>query len=151
VRLFLTAITSFGFVFIASCLDLGGCSDDEVARVTDPGGSVDAVLFERNCGATTSFSYRVYVVSRGSRLDPATESAAAYLYGAGRSDSASGANLRWTADELRIEYLQAREATVRDSTVHVGTRDIRVVLEPGIADIHAPGGGMLYNLRGRQR
>jgi hypothetical protein len=36
---------------------------------------------------------------------------------------------------------------VRDSSATAGRRDIRIVLRDGVADAHAPGGGMLYNLR----
>ncbi|MBL8397465.1 MAG: hypothetical protein JNL84_04855 [Candidatus Accumulibacter sp.] len=38
---------------------IGEPSKDEVARVVSPSGNIDAVLFETNGGATTSFGYEV--------------------------------------------------------------------------------------------
>jgi hypothetical protein len=43
------------------------CTFDEVARATNPSGKVDAVLVERNGGATTSFGYNIYVGDSASR------------------------------------------------------------------------------------
>jgi hypothetical protein len=51
---------------LSGCFDITGkITQDEVARVPGPSGGVDAVLFERNGGATPSFGYVVYVVPRG--------------------------------------------------------------------------------------
>jgi hypothetical protein len=136
---------------------LGGCSFgdwswDEVARVTAPGGDVDAVLIERNGGATTSFGYEVFVVPRGKSIVQSAENSTASLYGAVRSDSAYGANLRWVAgNELAVEYRDSRQASLRDSVVPLAGRSVRVVLRSGVEDPDAPGGGMLYNLQGRPR
>lgn len=53
-------------------------SFDEVSRVTSPSGKVDAVLVERNGGATTSFSYEVFVVPKAKSV--ARRSEIAYLW-----------------------------------------------------------------------
>lgn len=54
------------FVLLASVPLIGGCSDtcanDIVSRVPSPNGKLDAVLFQRDCGATTGFSTQVSVV-----------------------------------------------------------------------------------------
>jgi hypothetical protein len=101
------------------------------------------VLVETNGGATTSFGYDVHVVEKGR---PARDQVA-WLYGAGRNANAYGANLKWTGEnELVIEYLQAREQTLKQATVNVAGRTIKVSLRSGVDDPTARAGGMLYNL-----
>ena len=127
---------------------VGEPSKDEVARVASPSGIVDAVLFETNGGATTSFGYEVYVVEHGAKP---SGSPAVSLYGAVRNEHAYGANLVWpSSDSLAVEYLSAKSAKLNTHTQSVGTQAIRFVLREGIADNTAPSGGMLYNLRGHQ-
>ena len=123
-------------------------SRDEVSRVTAPGGALDAVVVETNTGATTSFGYEVHVVPTGASTRE--EAHVARLYAAVRSDSAYGVNVRWLkADELRIQYLSADNASLKDSVVAVGSHRVRVSLDSGITDSLAQKGGMLWNLRGR--
>jgi hypothetical protein len=74
------------FVMLALAACFAGVSRDEVARVTSPDGTVDAVLVEVNGGATTSFGYQVFLVQRGGkRSDP---SEVAELYEATRNAQA---------------------------------------------------------------
>jgi hypothetical protein len=118
-------------------------SEDEVSRVASHDGRVEAVLVETNGGATTSFGYEVHVVEKG-RL---TGNQVAWLYGAGRNANAYGVNLKWTGDnELVLEYLEAREQTLKQASVNVADRTITVSLRNGVDDPNAPAGGMLYNL-----
>jgi hypothetical protein len=117
----------------------------EVARVTSPDRGIDAVLVETNGGATTSFGYRVHLVPAGSAVD---DQETAFLYAAGRSDCASGVNLRWAGpDRLVVEYLDAERVT--SSAAEIEGRQVAVELKPGVTDPQAPCGGMEYNLRGR--
>jgi hypothetical protein len=119
---------------VAGC---GSVSRDEVA-----------VLVETNGGATTSFGYEVRVLGKGG--DRGDE--VAWLYGAARSNNASGANVRWASDtELLVEYLQAREERLEKNIVHVGGRDVRIVLRNGVTDSAAPAGGMLFNLEQKRK
>jgi hypothetical protein len=140
-------------VFVAALL-LSACevtvvvSHDEVARAPSPDGIVDAVLVETNAGATTSFGYEVHIVPRGG--SPSASSQTGLLYGAIRSESAYGANLKWIApDILSIEYLSAESATLNHPSTSVQGRRITAQLVSGISDPTAPPGGMLYNLQGR--
>lgn len=127
---------------------VGEPSKDEVARVVSPSGKVDAVLFETNGGATTSFGYEVYVVEHGAKP---SGSPAVSLYGAVRNEHAYGANLVWPSpDSLAIEYLSAKSTKLNAHTQSVGTQTIRFALREGVTDNTAPSGGMLYNMRGRQ-
>jgi hypothetical protein len=147
-RLFLTCIISASAV--AACTFWGGSSWDEVARATAPGGLIDAVLIERNGGATTSFGYEVFVVPSGSAVQRDTPGAVASLYGAVRNDNAYGVNLRWQAPGvLAIEYRDAHRAGLNDSVVTVAGQRVRVALRPGVSDPTAPSGGMLWNRQGR--
>jgi hypothetical protein len=91
-------------------MDLWRMVFDEVARVPHPNANVDAVLVETNGGATTSFGYEVFIFPRGQK-PRRSDHAVVSLYGAGRSDHAYGANLRWAPnDTLVVEYLDAQHA-----------------------------------------
>lgn len=127
---------------------VGEPSKDEVARVVSPSGNVEAVLFETNGGATTSFGYEVFVVERGAKP---SGSPAVSLYGAVRNQHAYGANLKWSSPgSLAVEYLRAKSARVNMQAQSVGTQTIHFALRDGVTDNAAPSGGMLYNLRVRQ-
>ena len=127
---------------------VGEPSRDEVARVVSPSGKVDAVLFETNGGATTSFGYQVYVVECGAKP---SGSPAVLLYDAVRNEHAYGANLVWLSPgSLVVEYLSAKFAKLNTQKQSVGTQTIHFVLRDGVTDNAAPSGGMLYNSRGRQ-
>jgi hypothetical protein len=133
-------------VLLITLTVFAGCglvSRHEVVRVLSPDGRIVAVLVETNGGATTSFGYEVRVLGKDSYRGEEV----AWLYGAARSNSAAGANLRWAKDnELLVEYLRAREERLEKSIVHVAGRDVRIALRNGVTDAAAPAGGMLYNL-----
>ena len=137
-----TALTAFLAFVVAGCEPAPGV---EVARAPSPSGAVEAVLFESNGGATTSFGYGVFVVEAGAQVEgPPT----ATLYAAVRSDSAYGVNLRWEDDRtLALVYLSARHtgSAVRSSSPR--GPPIRVIFRDGIEDPEAPAGGMAFNLR----
>lgn len=139
-------------VVLTACIAGSEWSWDEVARVRAPSGRADAVLIETNGGATTSFGYVVFVVPPGSTVPRESSGAAneaARLYGAARNDNAYGATLRWLGgDTLAIEYQEARQDTLLHPVVMM-ERAVQVVLRPGVPDLAAPPGGMLYNLQGR--
>jgi len=119
-------------------------SYDEVARVTSPNGNYDAVLIELNGGATTSFSYEVYITKKNKNLR--FKSSVANFYEAVRSDNAYGVNLIWNNQEtLTIQYLTAKESTLSSEYVKIDDEIINIKLKSGINDPTAPNGGMLYN------
>jgi hypothetical protein len=143
--LFVGAVSLMAWLFSGL---VGEPSKDEVARVVSPTGKVDAVLFETNGGATTSFGYEIYVVERGAQ--PAG-SPAIWLYGAVRNEHAYGANLKWASpDSVAVEFLNAKSVKIKQQTQTIGTQTIRFAVHDGVTDNAAPPGGMLYNLRGRQ-
>jgi hypothetical protein len=132
------------FIFLLA----GEPSKDEVARNISPNGKMDAVLFETNGGATTTFGYEVYVVEHGAQP---SGSPAVSLYGAIRNQHAYGADLKWTSpDSVAVEFLSARFVKIEKPVLSVGTQTVHLVVHEGVLDNAAPSGGMLYNLRGRQ-
>ena len=136
--------TSFVAVALALLTGCGLVSRDEVARVASPDGRVDAVLVETNGGVTEPFAYEVHVVEKGR---PASDQVA-WPYGAARNENAYGASLKWISDiDLVVEYLDARDQTLRRASVSVAGRAIKVSLRSGLSDPTAPSGGMLYNLK----
>ena len=134
------------FAVGAAGCESGGWSWDEVVRARSPDASRDAVLIERNGGATTSFGYEVFVVPHDAQVREGARGAVASLYAATRNAQAYGVNLRWLADDsLGVEYLHAREALVHDAAVGHRPDRLRVVLRAGVEDPGAPSGGMQYN------
>lgn len=141
--IFLTTLLSF-LVLSTGCSLY--TSEDEVARVLSPSGKVEAVLVETNGGATTSFGYRIFLVTKGQKWNKGVE--VAFLYGAGRNDRAYGVNLKWsTAENLRVEYFKAKQADLLKKLVEIADQNITIELQDGIKDENAPAGGMLYNLQ----
>jgi hypothetical protein len=146
----LVAIAAAILFIWLSMLGFGEWSFDEVARVTNLKAEVDAVLVETNGGATTSFGYQVFLLPRGQKPKRGAESVAS-LYGAWRSERASGVNMRWDKDDaLAVEYLDAQYAFLHNASLNVNGHDLAIGMKSGVTDSAAPGGGMLYNLeRGR--
>lgn len=112
----------------------------EVAREVSPDGRIDLVLTEHNPGATASFVYRVHVLPHGGAP---SDAAAAELYGATRSRSAYGADLRWQDERTAVvEYLQAKSADLARPSIEIEGRSITLHLREGIENTDAPPGGM---------
>lgn len=116
---------------------------DEIARVTSPSGELDAVMIETDGGFTISLGYEIYLVPKGEKAVKGGD--VAVLYAARRSKSALGANLRWEKDSLVVEYLTAKHEEQKSDTVTVDGEKVRVLLKPGVEDLSAPEGDMLYN------
>jgi hypothetical protein len=117
-------------------------SSYEVAHVTSPNGSLEAVLTETNGGATTSFGYEVSVGLRGAK----TLDHVATLYGAVRNEQAYGVNLSWAGDHvLRVQYLRAKAVQDVSPTLDMGGQQVKIELQSGVEDPTAPPGGMHYN------
>jgi len=55
---------------VAGCGSADLCANTELRRLSSPDGRLDAVLFERNCGATTGFSSQVSVLPARAVLNP---------------------------------------------------------------------------------
>lgn len=74
----------------------------EIARVTSPDAKIDAVVIEQGGPATNSFSYDVYLVSKGASIPERDDS----VFTADKAEQ--GIRVRWLADRhLRTEYVRA--------------------------------------------
>ena len=99
-------------IFAVALIALSGCSDgcknSRVSRVDAPDGLNSAVMFQRDCGATTSFTTQISVVRRGSEPTGGgnTFRADADHGAAARGDwGGPWAEMRWLApDHLLIRY-----------------------------------------------
>ena len=141
-------VVLLGGALIAVGYVLGGAFDivsrEEVARLPSPDGSFDAVMFEINGGATTSFAYEVHVVEAGKKLSglsagDGAKTAAVHAYG-----TSAGPSLFWSgADHVVIRLGEARKAELQTPTVTLGKRSVAVELVQ-IADPTPPPGGILY-------
>jgi len=57
-------------VLISGCINIAGeWRGEELERAKSPDGIVDAVLVRGDGGATTSYSYLIYLVPSGAKLD----------------------------------------------------------------------------------
>jgi len=112
---------------LAFCIHCGTSSE---LRVPSPGGALDAVIVERNGGATTLMWHDVYVV--GSHGSARARNLVASFYGALRlEDSTRGVSLRWPdSTTLRIEYLCANEGRIVRSELRVSGKSVSVVVSP---------------------
>lgn len=107
------------------CLMLGACSDscsnEVVESVTSPDGAREAVMFQRDCGATTGFSTQVSIIERG---EPLSGSGNVFRadddHGAARTGPWGGswAEMEWLAsDRLLIRYATNSRLFEKDESV----------------------------------
>jgi len=94
-------VVLFGFILVLGCENSNLCVDDEIGRVPSPDKRVEAVITNGNCGATTSYSYRVSVVQAGKAP---VESDTVFL-----ADKTDSVIVSWEASKkLMISYKEAR-------------------------------------------
>ncbi len=85
--------------FLSACIDI--VVRDEMIRINSPDSRVDAVLIRVNTGATTSYSYAVYIVPAGHQVDRKEE-----LF---RADNVDDLEIHWKQPQLlSIRYKKAR-------------------------------------------
>lgn len=74
------------------------CANSSIAEYLAPGGRIKAVVFERDCGATTGFSTQVSLLSIGESLR--NESGNLFV-----ADHAGSIRVSWRPDtQLRVEH-----------------------------------------------
>jgi hypothetical protein len=56
------------FAFAWLIIDTSLCNNDVYEEIASPSGTYKAVIFERNCGATTDFSYQVSILKADKSL-----------------------------------------------------------------------------------
>ncbi len=97
------------FVWLLSGMFDGLCGNTLLAETPSPEGNLRAVVFERNCGATTSFSTQVSVIESGSTLPNEGGNVFVATTGHGKAPSDQGGGpdvqITWLSPTvLRIEY-----------------------------------------------
>ena len=57
------------FLLCLACTSIAGdCGNEVLKEIASPGGKMKAVIFQRDCGATTGFSTQVSVLSKDEKL-----------------------------------------------------------------------------------
>lgn len=91
----------FGLLALVGCEKNDLCVGDEISRASSPDKRVDAVVTKGNCGATTSYSYRVSVVQAG-KIPVESD----MIFFADKTESVS---VSWQAPKkLVVSYKEAR-------------------------------------------
>ncbi|MFO1057194.1 MAG: hypothetical protein U1E53_09525 [Dongiaceae bacterium] len=85
------AVFAAGFVWVLGRLTAPGCEVTERASIPSPDGRHRAVVFSRDCGATTGFSTQLALLGAADRLSIGSDAA---LVVDGRHEL----DVRWTAD-----------------------------------------------------
>ncbi len=111
-----TALLSFLCCFIVllgAALDqsiTGLCGESIINKITSPNGKFEAVIFERNCGATTAFSTHVAIVRNDSSLQQEQKRRSFFVADCDRGKAPAGpeggpeVRLRWISNnQLEIQ------------------------------------------------
>jgi len=99
---------------LSGCLSFG-CENTVVSESPQPGGSYRAVVFVRNCGATTSLSTQVSVLGREVLSD--REGGNVFVTDGGTPED-PGVTVRWlTRDQLEVIYLAHLRVFLQESSV----------------------------------
>ena len=86
---------------------LGPCDDEIVARIASPDGRKDALVFVRNCGATTDLSTQVSIVAANGSP---TEGVVVFV---AESDEPGARRASWGGPWAEARWLSERELLVR--------------------------------------
>jgi hypothetical protein len=107
-KIVLKNIAIMFFIFLLSgCSAFSLCEDKELLRITSPNNKIDAVMIRRNCGATTAYSYRIYLVYRGERVPKGWINEKSGLIFV--ADHVEGESIQWIESNLlEIKYKRAR-------------------------------------------
>lgn len=108
-----------GVMSLSGCSDL--CSNTMISRADSPDGRYSAVIFQRDCGATTGFSTQISVVEKGGEPSGGGNAFRADTdHGAAATGEWQGpwADLAWLAsDHLRIRYAAKSRVFEQNSEV----------------------------------
>ena len=111
-------------IMSAGCSDT--CGDDVVLRITSPDGQRDAVMFQRDCGATTGFSTQISIIDAGDKLSGMGNTFRADDdHGVARAGDWGGpwTEMKWlSSDRLLIRY--AGKSRLFEQDDHVSGVDV---------------------------
>jgi len=116
IRTLLVVIVSLA---LGACSDT--CSNEVVSRLASPGGEREAVMFQRDCGATSGFSTQVSILEQADQLSGGGNTFRADDdHGAARIGAWGGswAEMEWLAsDRLLIRYATNSRLFEQDESV----------------------------------
>jgi hypothetical protein len=101
----LVALLSLSGIVPSAC---GLCRNEEMKRIASSDGTLEAVVFQRDCGATTDFSTQISVV----RVHTNLPSRAGNAYVADR-DRGRAPAAKWGGPPASVRWLDARTLEVR--------------------------------------
>lgn len=107
----MTANMGRQYLILAATFFLAACSDDcvntEISTIVAPDRKVRAVMFERNCGATTGFTTQIAIVKPGEQLLPSKT-----VY---RADDNHGAAFtgNWGGPWAEMKWADSRHLLIR--------------------------------------
>ncbi len=121
------------FVPALSLLLLGACGEvcvnQTVMRQQSPDAKLDAILFQRDCGATTGFSTQISIVAKGrDELGPGNVFIADADHGNAKIGEWGGpwATMNWNSNtDLRVQYAVGSRVFVQEQEI----RGVRIVYE----------------------
>jgi hypothetical protein len=97
----IVSITAIGLflgsgVLLLRALGDAMCGEEELGRITSPDGKVDAFIVRGSCGATSPFTYKVYMVPKGEKANENTTE----VFFAAHGD----VQIHWAGHDLQIDY-----------------------------------------------
>jgi hypothetical protein len=98
----------------------------EISRIPSPDGKIEAVIFERDCGATTGFSTQISILHKGASIRSGTGNAIVGDSNRGAAPVAKSggppAQIRWlTNRRVVITVHPATKISAQQSSVQVRT------------------------------
>ena len=98
-----------GFIGVFVLADKSMCANEDIAEVASPNAQLKAIVFQRDCGATTGFSTQVAVLPAGASLqnEPGNVFVADTNHGAAPSGRGGGPEVavHWRSDDaLQIAH-----------------------------------------------
>lgn len=93
----------------SGCLDISDtCGNDIFGEYPSPNGKLKAVVFERDCGATTPFSTQVSLIERDQKLENVPGNA--FI---GSDDGRAPVTSHHTMDEFEVKWLDDNHMLIR--------------------------------------
>jgi hypothetical protein len=111
-RLLLIAVGTVAGVYILSFVGMfmyfgDGCANEPIAEFASPDGKTKAIVFQRDCGATTGFSTQISLLPTGSTLK--NESGNLFVSDTNHGTAPSGPG---GGPEVRVSWRSATELVV---------------------------------------
>lgn len=122
---------ALGINFIAGCaLKLDACENEELQTISTPEGQRKAIIFQRDCGATTGFNTQISILQANEGLP--NEGGNTFIADTDHGQAASGPkgpelNVQWQNDaELIVKY----DKRMRIYRCEQMVRGVRIKYEP---------------------